>query len=134
MIRRLFSDAALRARFVSYLVVGGASAVVQFSVLWLVEDRWHSDVAFTVAYAVSVATHYLLARFWALPSGRRDSVRQFGEYLVALGVSYVINLAAFKLGHDGFGLSVMWAAVWAIPPSTIVVFLLLNFRVFRAKP
>jgi len=26
---------------------------------------------------------------------------------------------------------VMWAAFWAIPPSTIVVFLILNYRVFR---
>ena len=27
--------------------------------------------------------------------------------------------------------AVMWAAFWAIPPSTVVVFLILNYRVFR---
>ena len=34
-------------------------------------------VAFSVAYAVSVAAHYTLAKFWALPSERRDTLRQF---------------------------------------------------------
>jgi hypothetical protein len=27
---------------------------------------------------------------------------------------------------------VFWAAFWAIPPATAVVFLVLNFRVFRS--
>jgi hypothetical protein len=49
-------------------------------------------------------------------------------------VSYVINVAAFRFFHDIAGLSVLWAAFWAIPPSTAVTFLVLNYRVFRAKP
>ena len=44
-----------------------------------------------------------------------------------------INVAAFKIGRDGIGLSVMWAAFWSIPPSTVVVFLMLNYRVFRVR-
>ena len=45
-------------------------------------------------------------------------------------VSYVINLGAFKLLRNKFKLSPTWATLWATPPSTIVVFLILNFRVF----
>ena len=69
----------------------------------------------------------------ALPisSARTDAGKQFGEYLVAVGLSYLINLAAFKACTVWLGLGVMWAAFWAIPPSTIVVFLILNYRVFR---
>jgi len=133
MFRRLLKDRVARLRFINYLVVGGASAIVQFGVLWLVRDRWTADIAFSVAYILSVASHYLLVRFWALPSERRDVTQQFGEYLLAVGLSYAINIAAFKVGHDWIGLSVMWAAFWAVPPSTVVIFLLLNFRVFRAK-
>ena len=69
--------------------------------------------------------------FWALPSARTDARKQFGEYLVAVGLSYVINLAAFKVCTIWLGLGVMWAAFWAIPPSTVVVFLILNYRVCR---
>jgi putative flippase GtrA len=132
MLRRLLSDRTLHLRLLKFLGVGGVSAVAQFTTLWLLKERMRGDVAFSVAYAVSVAAHYTLAKFWALPSERHDTLRQFGEYLGAVVISYAINLGAFKVGHDVLGLSVMWAAVAAVPPATVVVFLLLNFRVFRA--
>ena len=81
---------------------------------------------------VSTATHYLANRFWALPSARHDSARQFAEYLFTVAVSWVINTLAYYVCRQTFGLSIEWATLWAIPPSTVVVFLLLNYRVFRA--
>jgi putative flippase GtrA len=119
-------------RLVRFLVVGGGSAVVQFLVLAAIKGRMTDSMAFSVSWVVSTAAHYLLNRFWALPSGRRDVGLQLGEYLGTVALSYAITFAAFKAGHDLLGLGVMWATFWAIPPSTIVVFLLLNFRVFRA--
>jgi putative flippase GtrA len=120
-------------RVVRFLVVGGGSAGVQFAVLALVKGWMSETLAFSISWVVSTATHYLANRYWALPSVRHDAAKQFGEYLFAVGLSYVINLGAFKLCTDALGLSVMWAAFWAIPPSTVVVFLLLNYRVFRAR-
>ena len=87
-------------------------------------------LAFSLSWVVSTTTHYLANRFWALPSGRIDHTQQFGEYLIAVGLSYVINLSVFKLLRVKFNFSATWATLWAIPPSTIVVFLILNFRVF----
>lgn len=120
-----------RRRAVRFLVVGGGSAAVQFAVLALLRDAMGATAAFSISWVVSTATHYLANRFWALPSARTDARKQFGEYLVAVGLSYVINLAAFKVYTIWLGLGVMWAAFWAIPPSTVVVFLILNYRVFR---
>jgi putative flippase GtrA len=121
-----------QVRFVRFLVVGGGSALMQFAVLGVLKGRVSETLAFSISWVVSTGMHYLLNRFWALPSGRRDASRQFGEYLVAVGVSYAINLAAFKVCREALGLGVMWSAFWAIPPSTLVVFVLLNYRVFRA--
>jgi putative flippase GtrA len=45
----------------------------------------------------------------------------------------VINFALFRLCVDGFGLGRILATAIAVPPSTVVVFLLLNYRVFRAR-
>lgn len=132
MLRRLLSDPALRRRLFKFLCVGGFSALAQFSVLWLLVDRVRADVGFSLAYAVSVMAHYTLAKFWALPSERTDSSRQLAEYLGVVVISYAINLAAFKVCHDALGLTVMWATAAAVPPATVIVFLLLNFRVFRA--
>ena len=83
-------------------------------------------------FAGSTLTHYLLNRFWALPSARADTWRQAKEYVGTAAISWVINIAVFRLCLDGFGLGKMWATAVAVPPSTVVVFLLLNYRVFRA--
>jgi putative flippase GtrA len=120
-----------RARTLRFLVVGGGSAGVQFAVLALLRDRWPATLAFSASWVFSTATHYLANRFWALPSGRRDAGRQLGEYLFTVALSYVVNFGAFVFCQRVLGLGVMWSTFWAIPPSTVVVFLLLNYRVFR---
>jgi putative flippase GtrA len=99
----------------------------------LFAPHWPENVAFTLSFLCSSATHYTLNRFWALPSERHDSWRQFAEYVGAVALSWVINIAMFRLCRDLLGLGKLWSTAIAVPPSTIVVFLLLNFRVFRAK-
>jgi putative flippase GtrA len=120
-------------RFVRFLVVGGGSLVVQLLVVWLLRPHVAENVAFSLSWVVSTATHYFANRYWALPSTRHDAGKQFGEYLFTVAVSYVINFVAFLGIRDGLGLGVFWATALAVPPSTVVVFLLLNYRVFRAK-
>lgn len=116
-----------------FLVVGGGSLGVQLVVLWALKGWLDETIAFSVSWVISTATHYFANRFWALPSVRHDAARQFGEYLFTVALSYLINLAAFKVCR-ALGMSTLWATACAVPPSTIVVFLLLNYRVFRAKP
>ena len=120
-----------RVRLVRFLVVGGGTLVVQLAVFWALRRLTNETVAFSVSWVVSTATHYLANRYWALPSARHDSAKQFGEYLFTIGLSYLINLAAFKVLR-GVGVTELWATALAVPPSTVVVFLLLNYRVFRA--
>ena len=133
MIKAKLSDRETQVRFVRFLAVGGGSAAVQFGLLALIRGRMDDTLAFSLSWALSTVTHYLANRFWALPSGRHDPGKQFGEYLFTIGVSLVINTAAFTACQRFLGLGLMWATFWAIPPSTIVVFALLNYRVFRAK-
>ncbi len=130
MFDSLLTDRETQLRLLRFLVVGGGAALVQLAVLRALKTRCGETLAFSISWVVSTTTHYFANRFWALPSGRGDTVQQLGEYFVAVALSYVINLGAFKLLRHRFGLSAMWATVWAIPPSTIVVFLILNYRVF----
>ena len=130
MFESLLGDRENLLRLVRFLVVGGGSALVQVAVLRALKTKTSETIAFSLSWVVSTATHYFANRFWALPSGRHDTTQQFGEYLIAVGLSYLINLGAFKLLRIRFKLSPTWATLWAIPPSTIVVFLLLNYRVF----
>ncbi len=122
-----------QVRFFRFLSVGGLAAIVQFMTLKVFKTWLGSDLAFTCSFICSTTTHYLMNRFWALPSHRNDAIKQFTEYLGTSGISYIINLSIFKLCHDLVGLSIMWSAVIALPPSTVVVFLILNYRVFRRR-
>src|SRR4051812_16954215 len=88
-----------QTRLFRFLVVGGTAAGVQFSVLALARNFWNSYAAFTLGYAFSTLVHYGLNRFWALPSQRVDTGRQFGEYLLTVALSYLINLGAFVFAH-----------------------------------
>ena len=133
MLKDLHSSPADRWRFVRVLVVGGTAFGVQLATMKLFLLVASTNVAFSGAFGCSVTTHYLLNRFWALPSGRTDSWRQAREYLATAGLSWGLNFAVFRLALDGFGLGKIWATAVAVPPSTLVVFLLLNYRVFRAK-
>ena len=121
------------SRFLRFLVVGGSSYAAAWVTMKLVSNLLVTNVAFSLAYVCSVIVHYSMNRFWALPSERRDSWRQLGEYLATAVLSYVIQFALFRLCIDLLGLGKLWATAIAVPPSTVVVFLLLNFRVFKAR-
>lgn len=132
---KLISDRETQKRAARFLVVGGTSFAVQVAVMKVASDAvgLGANGAFTVSFGCSTLTHYLLNRFWALPSARVDTWRQAKEYLGTAAISWVINLAVFRLCLDGFGLGKVGATAVAVPPSTVVVFLLLNYRVFRAE-
>jgi putative flippase GtrA len=126
--------AKTRARFVRFFVVGGVGFLVQIGSLRLLKGILPANIAFTIAFVLSVASHYTFNRFWALTSTRRDTGRQFLEYLGTVGVSYLVSLTAFNIALRLLKVGVMWSTVLSVPPSTIVVFLLLNYRVFHHRP
>jgi len=135
MLHRMLPDRPTQVRFLRFFAVGGCGFIVQLASLRGLKDLLAARLAFSVAFALSVASHYLLNRFWALPSPRRDSGRQFLEYAATIAISYAISFGCFNLFFGLFHLGVMWATALAVPPSTLAVFLLLNYRVFKpAKP
>ncbi len=131
MLKRILTDRETQVRFLRFLMVGGVSYLVQIASMGLLLKWSGANPAFTLSFICSTATHYTLNRLWALPSVRRDTFRQLSEYLGVAALSYGINFSLFRLGLDLLGFSGIWAMAMAVPPSTIMVFLLLNGRVFR---
>ena len=120
-------------RALRFLTVGGTAYAVQWLTMKLFIRGLDVNLAFDLSFLCSTATHYTLNRFWALPSLRRDSWRQFIEYLGTVAVSWIINRGMFAICHSLIRLGPLWSTAISVPPSTVVVFLLLNFRVFHAK-
>jgi putative flippase GtrA len=133
MFKRMLPGRETQVRFWRFIAVGGISALVQLGSLAVLKRWFTPTLAFTLSFMMSTATHYSLNRFWALPSERRDRARQLTEYLATAGLSYLVNISLFNLCLHIIGLGVMGSAVFAVPPSTLVVFLLLNYRVFRRR-
>ena len=134
MLKAILSSPENRGRAARFLVVGGTAYVVQVATMKLFLLGAGTNVAFTLSFMCSTSTHYLLNRFWALPSLRTDTWRQAREYLGTAALSWVINFSLFHLCLDVLAFGEILSTAIAVPPSTLVVFLLLNFRVFRAKP
>jgi putative flippase GtrA len=118
-------------RLVRFLVVGGCSAVVDFSTLWMLNGRLAPTVAFSCAYVVGIVTHFLLNKYWTFHCVRTDLLKQVMEYLVVLLITYLVQLVCFRAGLAVFHQNIYLAKVVAIPPSTLVGFCLLKIRVFR---
>src|SRR5262245_51575472 len=118
MTKAKLPDRETQVRFLRFAVVGGSSALLQFLVLALLRGRVSDMLAYLASWMISTTLHYTLNRFWALPSGRHDVGRQFGEYLVVAGVSLAINMGAFWLFHDAIGLGLWWATFFTIPSAT----------------
>ena len=131
MLKANLTGRGTQVRFARFLVVGGTAYAVQVGAIRLFLLWLGTNAAFTLAFVAGTAAHYSLNRFWALPSARTDSLRQLQEYLGVAAVSFLINFSLFHLCLHVFGLGRIWATAVAVPPSTAVVFLLLNFHVFR---
>ena len=106
---------------------------MQFSVLAVSKRILSPNIAFSLSFLTATVTHYFLNRFWALPSYRRDNWRQLIEYIATAGFSYFLNLGLFILCRRMFDFGVMVSAILAVPPSTLVVFLILNYWVFSHR-
>ena len=124
------TDAESFWRLARFLTVGATAALVQVGVMRALKGRVKETIAFSISWVISTCVHYLANRFWALPSTRTDAAQQFGEYLFAVVLSYFINLGMYKLLRGRFKLNQTWATLLAIPPSTVVVYLILSYRVF----
>lgn len=130
MLTTLLDDRETLLRLLRFLLVGGGTALLQVGVLKILRMKSGETFAFTGSWVISTLAHYTANRFWALPSDRHDSLTQFWEYLFVVTLSYGINLGLFKVFRSRLGLSPTWATLSSIPPSTVVVFLVLNYRVF----
>lgn len=132
MLKAKLTDRATQVRFLRFVASGLAVMITQVGMLVLLARWWSDTAAFIGSYAVAVAVHYLLNRFWALRSSRTDHTKQTGEYALIVAGSFVVNFCLFQGGVRIFHLTPAWAALVTNPPTTLIVFLILNFRVFRA--
>jgi putative flippase GtrA len=112
-------------------VVGGTVAAVDFGSVWLLSHFLHPLVSVSIAYFVGVTCHFLLNKFWVFQCRRSDYFRQLMQYLAVVLSSWLTTIVIVHLCLSNLTHNILIAKLFAVPPATLVAFVLMQFFVFR---
>jgi putative flippase GtrA len=104
---------------------------VDFSTVWLLSRFLQPLAAVSIAYFVGVACHFLLNKFWVFQCRRSDYVRQLMQYLTVVLSSWLTTIATVQLSLSTITHNILIAKLFAVPPATLIGFILMQFFVFR---
>ncbi|HXG47791.1 MAG TPA: GtrA family protein, partial [Methylomirabilota bacterium] len=91
--------------------------------------------AVAAAYVLAVFTHFQLNRRWVFDGARTPAGAQFRRYVLVVAVCWGCTVGVTALALAGLTDNVFLARAAAIPPATVLSFLLMRGFVFRAaKP
>jgi putative flippase GtrA len=118
-------------RLVRFCVVGGTVAVVDFSTVWLLSHFLQPLISVSIAYFVGVTCHFLLNKFWVFQCRRSDYGRQLMQYLTVVLSSWLTTVTIVHLCLSTVTHNILIAKLFAVPPATLVAFVLMQLFVFR---
>lgn len=127
------APAEATGRWLRFLCVGGAAALVQLALVSALHEvaRWPESIAVSIAYAGSVAFHFLANRWFTFGQQGGISWVQLRRYLTVAAVNYGLTLLIFTIlaPHAGIYLATAGAILattgfgyvtsrhWIFPPE-----------------
>jgi putative flippase GtrA len=118
-------------RFLRFCIVGATVAGIDFGLVWLLRGHLPPLLAVSIAYLTAVCCHFLLNKMWVFQCRRSDYVRQLMQYFAVVVASWLTTITIVDLCLSSFTSNVLIAKLFAVPPATLVAFLLMHFLVFR---
>lgn len=114
-----------------FCLVGGLVALADFSLIWLFVHVLPRLGAVAVAYLLAIALHFCLNRWWVFAATENPAASQLKRYVLAVAACWLctIGVTAFSLATVTD--NVFLAKTAAIPPATLLGFLLMRHYVFR---
>jgi len=126
-------DRVFNREIAKFLTVGAIAAAVDFSALFAASRMMGPTAAFLVAYPAGVITHFLLNKYWTFGCARRDFAKQIVQYAGTVVAAFLVQSAVYAVVVRWSGGNVLLAKACAIPPSTVVCYLLLKLGVFTGR-
>jgi putative flippase GtrA len=120
-------------RLLRFCTVGAAVAAIDFGMVWLLSGRFPPLVAVSIAYFTAVCCHFLLNKMWVFQCRRSDYIRQIIEYSTVVIASWLTTIAIVHLCLSHITTNVLIAKLIALPPATLIAFLLMQLLVFRRR-
>jgi putative flippase GtrA len=120
-------------RILRFGAVGGVVMIVFAGLNWLFGHWWGKDASFLLAYPPSLALHFILNKTWTFGCARTDTGRQISEYAAMALVTFLIQVAVFKL-LTAFTTMPGWAAAAAANAAQVAItFFVMQYRIFRPE-
>jgi putative flippase GtrA len=111
--------------------VGAAVAAIDFGLVGLLSGRLSPLIAVSIAYFTAVCCHFLLNKMWVFRCQRSDHIRQLIQYSAVVVSSWMTTIIIVHLCLSSFTTNVLIAKLFAVPPATLIAFLLMQLFVFR---
>jgi putative flippase GtrA len=118
-------------RFLRFCIVGATVAAIDFGLVWLLSGRMPPLVAVSIAYFTAVCCHFLLNKRWVFQCRRSDYLRQLVQYSAVVVASWSTTILIVHFCLAGLTSNLLIAKLFALPPATLVAFLLMQLFVFR---
>lgn len=123
------------SEFLTYLVVGGFTALIYFGFLALSVEVFALDYRFgvSIAYVLAVSFHFLANRKFTFRIVDDRVIHQWVRYLGVLMINYLIMLGIVSFFVGRLGVSTYFSAAISIVVTVSVGYLASKFWVFRNK-
>jgi putative flippase GtrA len=118
-------------RAIRFCIVGGFVFAVDFAAIWAFKQFVPQLAAVSVAYMIAVAVHFCLNKWWVFDAGPRFCGREFARYAITVVACWLVTLLIVAGALKLFTGNVFIAKAIAIPPTTVLGFVLMRWFVFK---
>jgi putative flippase GtrA len=117
--------------FIIFCLVGVVSAVVDLSVLYILNNIFVETViiSVTLAFLVGLAANYILHTNITFCS--KASTTNATKFLCVVAFNYLLTLAVINFGVDSAGLGVIVSKIISLPIVAISGFILSKYWVYK---
>ena len=119
-------------RFARFCTVGGFITCLDLLLVALLSQWLPPFAAVSLSYLIVISCHFSLNKFWVFRCSREDYLRQIIQYLLSAFLTWLTTICVVKLTLGWITSSVVVAKILALPPATLVGFLVMRLFVFHA--
>ena len=124
-----------RIQLAKFVVVGIVTFGINFLFFHVFYGLFHWDyrIAVSLAYVITVISHFLLHRIFTFSAAEQQMVHNAGKYLLMLAVNYGITLTVVGFVVEVVGWSPYIGVIASTAATASTSFFVMKYFVFKSK-
>ena len=112
-------------------LAGGFVCLVDLAMLWVWSRFTSPVVAVSAAYFIAVTVHFCLNKWWVFRNQSTAVGAQVLKYALTVAACWLCTVAVFSLSLRWVTMNIFIAKIIAVPPTTLLSFVMMRWFVFR---